>query len=127
MADFSCYVEIINNTSVTMTLIGMPVNTHGEYVVYPSTSLNANGGSTSFQIQQDNALSPGPVGSCVFSVQDAGGNSANITFSYACPVTGTNAADAVLDSNVAVNIQMIPNPLPQYGHPVNVQYTISDN
>jgi hypothetical protein len=123
MADFSCYVTIVNQTNSSMTLSGTPVDTHGVYVTSPASEIAA-GSSTSFQLQQTNALSPGPQGACTYAATDNSGRTGSIVFSYACPLTTTNYANAVLSGNTAVTLQMIPNPLPEYGHPVNVQFTV---
>ncbi|MEP7238452.1 MAG: hypothetical protein ABI685_11320 [Ferruginibacter sp.] len=123
MADFSCYVQIVNKTNHPMNLNGAPVYKEGKYITSPPASI-APGATINFQIQQVNSSSPGPEGSCEYSVTDQHGRTGNITFSYTCLVKDTNATDAVMTGYAEVKIQMIPNPLPQYGHPVNVQFSI---
>jgi hypothetical protein len=123
MADFSCYVQIVNKTSSPVNLNGTPVCKEGKYISDPPDSI-APGNTINFQIQQADASAPGPEGSCEYSITDQHGVTGNVVFSYSCPVKGTNATDALTAGNPAVKIQMIPNPLPQYGHPVNVQFSI---
>ena len=106
-----------------MNLIGNAVAAKGNYISNPPASI-APGTTIVFQIQRKDILSKGPDGYCEYSVTDQHGVTGNIIFSYTCPVDGTNAVDAVMSGNAAVTIQMIPNPLPQYGHPVNVQFAI---
>ncbi len=122
MADFSCYVQIINKTRYPVNLNGTPVSKEGKYITSPPSTI-APGSTINFQIEQVNA-SAGSEGSCEYSVIDQHGVTGNIIFSYACPVKGTNATDAVMSGKPAITLQMIPNPLPQYGHPVNVQFSI---
>ena len=112
-----------------MTLQGMPVQTDGHYFIFPADSIAGNGGYTDFWIIQ-NDITGAAVGSCVYSVTDQGGSSSQITFSYGCPWDADpNTADAVWNGTALsdITIQMIPNPLPQYGHPVWVQFTIIQN
>jgi hypothetical protein len=122
MADFSCYVQIVNKTSNAIYLNGTPVCKEGKYITDPPVSI-APASTINFHIQQTDSAA-GSDGSCEYSVTDQHAVTGNIIFSYACPVKGTNATDAVMAGNAAIKIQMIPNPLPQYGHPVNVQFSI---
>ena len=123
MADFSCYVQIVNKTSNAINLNGTPVCKEGKYVTDPPASIAA-GSTINFQIQRQILSLQGSAGSCQYSVTDQHGVTGSIIFSYSCPLIDTNATDAVMLGNPAFKIQMIPNPLPQYGYPVNVQFSI---
>lgn len=121
---FNCNVMIVNKTNQPLILSGKPVNTHGDYSPAPPNEIPPKE-SANFTLKHTNWSPYGTEGSCQYSCAGLNGR-ALIEFSYICPSgTGYNATDAIIIVGTGVNIQMIPNPLPQSGHPVNVQFIIS--
>ena len=114
---------IVNKTGNTLQLYGTPENTHGDYLTSPPDQISA-GNSASFTLKHTNWSPFGTEGSCQYTCPGTNGI-ALIKFSYQCPSgTGLNAADALIIQGTGVSTQMIPNPLPESGHPVNVQFTV---
>ena len=113
-----------------MTLQGSPNDHHGEYKSNPENTIPSNS-STAFQLEAEFTLgfTYGSNGYCDFQIQNSSGNTGTVRFSYVCPQVGSNSAGASWQTSPVSDIvlQMIPNPLPEYGHPVHVQFIVSES
>lgn len=119
---YNCNVTIVNTTAHTMEL-AYTTNPHGDYSPAPPQSIPP-GATVSFALNHHEYAPYGPEGSCTYMCTGANNSRAVIQFSYACPTTtGENKADAGING-IGLRVQMIPNPLPGYGHPVTVQFTV---
>ncbi len=120
---FNCNVMVVNKTRSVIRLNGEPKSKHGKYKPAPPHEI-APGRAGSFVLKHTKGSLHGTKGSCGYIC--AGRNApALVELSYSCPSgDGLNAADAVVEVGQGVSVQMIPNPLPQSGHPVNVQFNI---
>lgn len=77
MANFSCYITIKNDSTLTLTNV-RTTQSFGEYKSRPSTNLKP-GESTSFRL----ADTSGPAGSTGTTTYDVGDG--NISINYDCP------------------------------------------
>jgi hypothetical protein len=77
MANFSCYITIINNSSLKF-INGSSGQSWGEYASRPVTNLNPEG-STSFRLKD----SAGPAGSTGWAKYEVG--EGILQFNYDCP------------------------------------------
>ena len=122
---FNCKVTIVNTTNYELKL-EKAINNHGDYNPSPPNVILA-GQSINFELQHTNWSPDGTDGSCVYATSNPN-KTTDITFSYQCPSgTGTNVSDAIVANTAMARVQMIPNPLPHFGHPVNVQFTVFEN
>ncbi|GAA4271033.1 hypothetical protein U6A24_03965 [Aquimarina gracilis] len=121
---FNCHVTIVNKTAFSLSLKSTPVNTHGDYKPKPPKIIPA-GTTVKFSLIHTNWSPFGTDGSCQYQCNDGKTNPV-LKFSYSCPSgNGLNATDVKILSGSGIQTLMIPNPLPQSGHPVHVQFTIS--
>lgn len=121
---FNCKVMIINETDHAMQLKGTN-NEHGDYDPAPPEEIPARS-TINFELKHTDWSIYGTEGSCEYLAHGSNGKS-HIRFSYSCPSgTGLNSTDAVITHKTDgdINVRMIPNPLPESGHPVNVQFTV---
>lgn len=121
-AQFNCNVMIVNNSNQTLTLNTFGLNPKsGNYSPAPPNTIDV-GQTVNFQLSGETS------GSCEYYFYDDGGNMKKLFFSYQCPHSppplGGNSANGFINGT-GVQIQMIPNPLPQAGHPLNVQFILS--
>ena len=122
---FNCIVEIVNKTKNPLTLLEPAKNKHGDYAPAPPKSVAA-GAIAKFRLKHTNWSPYGTAGSCQYQAIGPNGSS-TLQFSYSCPSgTGENSADAIIINGAesGISLVMIPNPLPQDGHPVEVQFTV---
>lgn len=118
---FNCVVQIVNNTGQTLELLDAQ-NKHGDYDPAPPNHILA-GATVNFILNHHNASPYGTAGSCLYRSE---GSNAEVAMSYRCPSFQVpNGADVLVRNSTVMHAEMIPNPLPQAGHPLKVQFTIS--
>jgi hypothetical protein len=136
MADFSCYITIINQSSVPLTN-GSYYSDFGTYVTRPETNI-AVGGTTSFQLEDPS----GPFGAEGSLAYDAG--EGVIECHYDCPYRGDNNLSVYQNTsgllvffygNNGVNYPWVPDgsnwgqegQYPSNGHPLSGLFVVKDN
>ena len=123
--DFSCYVTIKNDTTEELTRVGETVD-NGYYVSDPPAKI-APGATGRFWLQ-DLAGPHGAEGGTTYITAD---DATNLAFSYGCP-TGIFSNYASGGSSFVASSGSPPAPLmpqnsvPQYGHPLFVDFTVGD-
>ncbi|MFK8165375.1 MAG: hypothetical protein AB8H12_23210 [Lewinella sp.] len=119
---FNCIVQIVNNTDQTLDLMDVQ-NKHGEYDPAPPNQIKP-GEVIEFTLNHHELSPYGTAGSCLYRSK---GGSADVAMSYRCPsFIGPNGADVLVQNSSVLHAHMIPNPLPESGHPMKVQFTISN-
>src|SRR4051794_8798093 len=130
--DFSCYVTIMNQSGVTLT-IQSNTNPHGTYNP-PALPPSIDGKQQAFFALQGGVESDGSEGSVTYSVS-SGGAERNITLCYSCPLVSDNGISVTNASELSVNYYGTneaiewnpngknwgpPNNFPTGGHPLYV-------
>jgi|1185.fasta_scaffold192956_1 hypothetical protein len=128
MADFSCYVSILNDTPYALTLTKSD-DTWGYWKVSPPTTISAFGGSGSFQLA-DKAGPAGSGGGVEYTVQAPGSGTFAIKFTD--PVEGDNACSisnpdsSLFGVNFYATCETVfgNNSCPRDGHPLTMVFFI---
>lgn len=129
MIDYSCYITIVNNSDQPMQIAGDPAVVSGIYASQPASSL-APGDYTSFQMTVDKQGNQ-PSGSCIYYIGRRNGGVgawSQVTFTYACPAYNNKlneinvASASIVGGPLPVDVNIIPDPLPQAGQPVSAQF-----
>lgn len=129
-APYQCNVIIVNHTRQSFSRSSyFPKDVwskgHGEYSTKPPQSISP-GETVNFCLEKypprDHPIGNGPEGGCEYTSQDG---STGLSLSYQCPTYDNNSADAMIVKG-RLWVQMIPNPLPIAGEPLNVQFNIFD-
>jgi len=133
MADYSCYVKIINKTTTTMFLDGTPDDKWGSYESQPAQKIQA-GDSTEFQLRDHAGAWAGSEGYVKYFLS----NDDDLKFEYECPLSGDNKVKAHSETGVAqityygknsdTYLTNIPsgkaNSYPKDGHPLSVIFIV---
>lgn len=133
---YSCTVSIRNNSQEPMLLLNsLPEN--GVWDPLPPQGSIAPGASADFVLNQDPFS--GTKGYATYIVKDTAGNTGNIKFFFADPISGNNVADwvwdpypnphpnvtAYYDTKVGYDGPWQRNTIDPNGHPVTVLYTVT--
>jgi hypothetical protein len=126
---FSCTVSIRNDSKEPMLLV-QSLEQYGEWETLPPQGSIAPGASADFVLNQEPGGFYGTQGYATYIVKDTAGNTGNIKFFFACPISGDNVADWVWDPypNPHPNVTatyVTQNGINPTGHPVTVLYTVT--
>ncbi|MBL7731448.1 MAG: hypothetical protein JNM88_09750 [Chitinophagaceae bacterium] len=119
-SDYSCYVEIHNNTNQDIKLTSSN-NNHGNYTNPPPPLIEA-GIARGFILEGTNwgPFGYGADGDCTYQFT-VNGKTYTYKFSYRCPHLANDNSIGVemTDTNVQ-SVIVYPDPVPTSGHPLNI-------
>lgn len=132
MSDYSCYVILTNKTTETLTLSSS--NTfQGSFEELPQSV--APGGGVAITLKESQSIGEGSAGSCSYQT---GTDPLLLSMVFKDPTAGPNEASGEITGNNPNNYSFTftgaagsPNDpglgsVPSFGHPIYVNYTLSE-